>query len=252
MYGKTDNYGFDRFSSGPDVYATDATAGDVICAAGDEGSGYDWFYYWQAGAVVGPTQLLSRFPWNCYYTFIKSANDVVGLLAGVDLSEAQKSYLGFAKALTAPSSIWTWPVCTIRSKTSTPTYRASKADRSHRGREHHRGYGPQQPACDARRHSSSSKITDGRNCWPITALRRRPIRSLAVVYGIKARAYLAGRFRLVEVCRRRDLCPQSHRRFEMAYDHDPGGVAEPQNRLQQVQWSWMWYLRSLPKASPTS
>lgn len=73
----------------------------MICSSGDEGSGYDWFTYWQSGILIGPTQTVCRFPWNCYYTFIKSSNDVVGLLAGVELSDAQKSYLGFAKAYRA-------------------------------------------------------------------------------------------------------------------------------------------------------
>lgn len=100
VYGRTDNYGFDFGYPGM-MCATDAASGDVICTAGDEGAGYDWFYYWQAGAIVGPTQLLSRFPWNCYYTFIKSCNDVVSLLTGVELTEAQRHYMGFAKAYRA-------------------------------------------------------------------------------------------------------------------------------------------------------
>ena len=100
VYGRTNNYGFDFGYPGM-MCATDAATGDVICSSGDEGSGYDWFTYWQSGILIGPTQTVCRFPWNCYYTFIKSSNDVVGLLAGVELSEAQKSYLGFAKAYRA-------------------------------------------------------------------------------------------------------------------------------------------------------
>lgn len=100
VYGRTNNYGFDFGYPGM-MCATDAATGDVICSSGDEGSGYDWFTYWQSGILIGPTQTVCRFPWNCYYTFIKSSNDVVGLLAGVELSDAQKSYLGFAKAYRA-------------------------------------------------------------------------------------------------------------------------------------------------------
>lgn len=100
VYGGTNNYGFDFGYPGM-MCATDAATGDVICSSGDEGSGYDWFTYWQSGILIGPTQTVCRFPWKCYYTFIKSSNDVVGLLAGVELSDAQKSYLGFAKAYRA-------------------------------------------------------------------------------------------------------------------------------------------------------
>ena len=82
VYGRTNNYGFDFGYPGM-MCATDAATGDVICSSGDEGSGYDWFTYWQSGILIGPTQTVCRFPWNCYYTFIKSSNDVVGLLAGV-------------------------------------------------------------------------------------------------------------------------------------------------------------------------
>ena len=85
VYGRTNNYGFDFGYPGM-MCATDAATGDVICSSGDEGSGYDWFTYWQSGILIGPTQTVCRFPWNCYYTFIKSSNDVVGLLAGVDMT----------------------------------------------------------------------------------------------------------------------------------------------------------------------
>lgn len=32
----------------------------------------------------------------------------------MELSDAQKSYLGFCQSLSRPSSIWIWPGCTIR------------------------------------------------------------------------------------------------------------------------------------------
>ena len=123
VYGRTNNYGFDFGYPGM-MCATDAATGDVICSSGDEGSGYDWFTYWQSGILIGPTQTVCRFPWNCYYTFIKSSNDVVGLLAG-NFPTRRKAIWASPK-LIVPSSIWIWPGCTIRSTTSTPTFRASR------------------------------------------------------------------------------------------------------------------------------
>ena len=124
VYGRTNNYGFDFGYPGM-MCATDAATGDVICSSGDEGSGYDWFTYWQSGILIGPTQTVCRFPWNCYYTFIKSSNDVVGLLAGVELSEAQKSYLGFAKAYRAQLYLDLARLYDPLNN-NTPTFRASR------------------------------------------------------------------------------------------------------------------------------
>ena len=61
VYGRTNNYGFDFGYPGM-MCATDAATGDVICSSGDEGSGYDWFTYWQSGILIGPTQTVCRFP----------------------------------------------------------------------------------------------------------------------------------------------------------------------------------------------
>jgi len=111
------------------------------------------------------------------------------------------------------------------------------ADRPDRGREHHRGYGPQQSARDAR---GNVRI------HPQGPRRRRGAAGQLHLFvedqsesgrGLRhqgARLPLAGRLRFVEVCRRRDVCPQGHRRLEM-HDHDRSGVAEPQNGLQQSQ-----------------
>lgn len=100
VYGSGNNYGFD-FGYPALLCATDAMTGDVICSSGDDGSGYDWFFYWQAGVMLGPTQTLSGFPWNCYYTFIKSCNDVIGMITGEELSETQRAVLGQTKAFRA-------------------------------------------------------------------------------------------------------------------------------------------------------
>jgi len=100
-FGSSNNYGFDFGYPGM-MCATDAATGDVICSSGDEGSGYDWFNYWQSNTVIGPTQTVCRYPWKCYYSFVKSCNDVIGMLNGDEqLSDEMKAYLGIARAYRA-------------------------------------------------------------------------------------------------------------------------------------------------------
>ena len=53
-FGSGANYGFDFGYPGL-LCAMDACTGDVICTAGDEAAGYDWFWYWERGTSMGPT-----------------------------------------------------------------------------------------------------------------------------------------------------------------------------------------------------
>ena len=100
-FGSSNNYGFDFGYPGL-MCATDACTGDVICTAGDEASGYDWFWYWEFGYMVGPTMPLSSFPWATYSSFIKSCNDVINIVdPSNELSVSAKSALGAAKAIRA-------------------------------------------------------------------------------------------------------------------------------------------------------
>ena len=103
VYGSGNNYGFDFGYPGM-LLATDACTGDYACTA-ESNSGYDWFSYWKNGTVLGPTQTVTRYPWGCYYTFIKAANDVVRLIPMEEdldeMSAAQRKYLGQAKAFRA-------------------------------------------------------------------------------------------------------------------------------------------------------
>ena len=100
-FGSSNNYGFDFGYPGL-MCATDACTGDVICTAGDEASGYDWFWYWEYGYMIGPTMPLSSFPWATYCSFIKNCNDVINVVgSSTELSLAAKSALGAAKAIRA-------------------------------------------------------------------------------------------------------------------------------------------------------
>ena len=100
-FGSGENYGFDFGYPGL-MCALDACTGDVICTAGDEASGYDWFWYWERGMSLGPTAGLCAFPWNTYFSFMKSCNDVIGMVdMSKELSSGEKSALGAAKAFRA-------------------------------------------------------------------------------------------------------------------------------------------------------
>ena len=100
-FGSSANYGFDFGYPGL-MCALDACTGDVICTAGDDYAGYDWFYYWERGTMMGPTMGLCDFPWNTYFSFMKSCNDVIGLVdTSKTLTSSEKLSLGVAKAFRA-------------------------------------------------------------------------------------------------------------------------------------------------------
>lgn len=98
VFGSSSNYGFD-FGLPGIICALDACAGEEICTGGDEQSGYDWFTYWKNGTVLGPTQTVTRYAWYCYYNFIKSCNDVIGMLPDPEvLGDSEKAFLAYSKA----------------------------------------------------------------------------------------------------------------------------------------------------------
>ena len=100
-FGSSTNYGFDFGYPGL-MCAMDACTGDVICTAGDDAAGYDWFFFWERGQSLGPTAGLCGFPWNTYFSFMKSCNDVIGLVdQSKTLSKSEKLALGVAKAFRA-------------------------------------------------------------------------------------------------------------------------------------------------------
>lgn len=100
-FGSGENMGFDFGYPGL-MCAMDACTGDVICTAGDDAAGYDWFFFWERGQQLGPTAGLCGFPWNTYFSFMKSCNDVIGLVdQNKTLSDSEKLALGVAKAFRA-------------------------------------------------------------------------------------------------------------------------------------------------------
>ena len=81
------------------MIANDTAIGDVVTAAGDTGSNYDWFDYWGAGYSLNSTGI-APFTWYSYYGFIKSCNDVIATI-GEPETDAMKAYLAYAKATRA-------------------------------------------------------------------------------------------------------------------------------------------------------
>ena len=78
------------------LITTDTSIGDVVTAAGDIGSNYDWFDFWSAGYSLNSNQY-APFTWYAYYGFIKSANDVIRTIVEPE-TDNMKAYLAYAKA----------------------------------------------------------------------------------------------------------------------------------------------------------
>lgn len=78
------------------MLANDTAIGDVVTAAGDTGSNYDWFDFWSAGYSLNSTQY-SPFMWYSYYDFIKTCNDVIAVVQDPQTDD-MKAYLAYAKA----------------------------------------------------------------------------------------------------------------------------------------------------------
>lgn len=101
--GSGNNRGFD-FGYPSLMLMTDSCVGDYACTT-EDGSGYDWFSFWKNGTGIGPTQSYSGFPWTVYYTFIKACNDVVSVIPMeedvTDMPDASRKFLGQAKAFRA-------------------------------------------------------------------------------------------------------------------------------------------------------
>lgn len=249
VFGSANNYGFDFGYPGM-LCATDAATGDVICTSGDEGSGYDWFTYWQAGIIVGPTQLVCRYPWLCYYTFIKACNDVIGLLHGDGLNDTQKAYLGYAKAYRAqlyldmarlyepleneytkiPESIKGLTVPIIDENTTEDMARNN----------------PRATREDMFKFIFQD-LDDAEALLANARSQSKTVPSLAVVYGIKARAYLwLGGFDQTDYAKAAEYARKAI---------DASGCTI----MTQAQWldktagfntansSWMWYLPQSPE-----
>lgn len=102
VYGHGNNYGFD-FGYPGIMSAVDHMTGEVVTCGGDDMFGYDWFTYYSTGMMMRPTGQPTVFLWNCFYNFIKAANDLIAVTnaAGEGISNSQKMYRGSAKAFRA-------------------------------------------------------------------------------------------------------------------------------------------------------
>ena len=81
--------------------ATESMTGDIAITGN---IGYDWFQQWGANDALGPEYAVGALPWNNYYTRIMMANNVISLIDETDiatLGAKERSYLGFAYAYRA-------------------------------------------------------------------------------------------------------------------------------------------------------
>lgn len=79
--------------------ATESMTGDLVIT-GD--TGYDWFNQWGANNALGSNYAAIVLTWDNYYTWIMTANDIIGLIDGsTDLSSTDRAYLGSAYAYRA-------------------------------------------------------------------------------------------------------------------------------------------------------
>lgn len=191
-FGSTNNYGFD-FGYPAMLCATDAATGDVICTAGDDASGYDWFTYWQSGILLGPTQVVTPFFWNSHFVFVKACNDVILTVGEEAVTPVQQEALGAAKAIranlyldmarqydpldaegyTIPEDIKSLTVPVIKETTSEDEAR----NNPRLTREEMFTF-------------IFEELDDAEELLTLSGSSSKTLPSLAVVYGLKARAYL--------------------------------------------------------------
>ena len=97
VFGSDDNQGFD-FGLPGIMCATDSATGDVVMTTGDSNSGYNWFMFWDVGTSLNSTQSRSQFTWYCYWNFVKSCNDIIAVIGAEPETDEMKAYLAYAKA----------------------------------------------------------------------------------------------------------------------------------------------------------
>ena len=81
--------------------ATESMTGDLVVTGN---IGYDWFAQWGTNDALGADYAVGALTWNNYYTWIMMANSVISLIDTDDymsLDATQRSYLGFAYAYRA-------------------------------------------------------------------------------------------------------------------------------------------------------
>lgn len=81
--------------------ATESMTGDLVVTGN---IGYDWFGQWGTNDALGADYAVGALTWDNYYTWIMMANSVISLIDTDDymsLDATQRSYLGFAYAYRA-------------------------------------------------------------------------------------------------------------------------------------------------------
>lgn len=81
--------------------ATESMTGDMVISGN---TGYDWFSQWGSNIALGSEYAVGALTWNNYYKWIMAANNVIKLIETTDFSaldDTQKKYLGFAYAYRA-------------------------------------------------------------------------------------------------------------------------------------------------------
>ena len=81
--------------------ATESMTGDLVVTGN---IGYDWFTQWGTNVSLGSDYAVGALTWDNYYTWIMMANNVIKQIDASDFSSldaTQKSYLGFAYAYRA-------------------------------------------------------------------------------------------------------------------------------------------------------
>ncbi len=95
------SYHFD-FAYPAMMIAYDNMCFNALSVSGDGNSGYNWFSYFANGGGLGPDYSRTYFIWVNYFNFIKSANDVISTVSSADeISTTNMSYLAAAKAFRA-------------------------------------------------------------------------------------------------------------------------------------------------------
>lgn len=250
VFGRSNNYGFDFGLPGM-MCATDACTGDEVCTGGDEQSGYDWFTYWKNGTVMGPTQIIARYAWFCYYNFIKSCNDVIGLIPDPEsLGDAERAYLAYAKAnraalyldlarqfealenkYTDVSAVAGLTVPIITESTS-----ESDARNNPRAERDDMFTFIFQDLDDA-----EVLLTDN------TTTGDKTVPSLAVVYGLKARAYLwLGGFDKANYAKAAEFARKAIEASGATVMTEAQWL-DPTTGFNTANASWMWYLPQSPE-----
>ncbi len=97
IYG-TQTYEYDMAYPGI-MIMLDSNVGEIV----DNGeSGYDWYSYWSSNEYTcGPTSSRAYVPWRTFYMFVKSANDVISAVNPETANATQLAYLGQALAIRA-------------------------------------------------------------------------------------------------------------------------------------------------------